>query len=48
MTNLLTLLGAIFYLGMAVIIAVAIVEQRRAARRQATELAPEEHVQKAA
>ena len=48
MTNLLTFLGAIFYVGMAVIIAVAMIEHWRAARRQATELAAEEHVQKAA
>jgi hypothetical protein len=48
MTNLLTFLGAIFYLGMAVIIAVAILEQQRAERRQKIELTPEEHVQKAA
>jgi hypothetical protein len=48
MKTLLTFLGAIFYLGLAVIFAVAIIEQWRVARRQATELAPEEHIQKAA
>jgi hypothetical protein len=48
MTSLLTFLGAVFYGGLAIILAVAIIEQRRAARRQAAEQAPEKPLQKAA
>jgi hypothetical protein len=48
MTTLLTFLGAVFYVGLTTIFAVAIIEQRRAARREATEPAHEECPQKAA
>jgi hypothetical protein len=48
MTNLLTFLGGIFYLGMAIIIAVAIVEHWRTTRRQTTEQVPAKQVEKAA
>ena len=48
MTNLLMFLGAVFYVGLAVIFAVPIIDKRRVARRQRTELADEERLQKAA
>ena len=48
MTSLLTFLGAVFYVGLAIILAVAIIEQRRAACRQATEQAQEKRLRKAA
>ena len=48
MTSLLTFLGAVFYVGLAIILAVAIIEQRRAARPQATEQAQEKRLRKAA
>ena len=48
MKNLLTVLAAIFCIGLAVIFVVAIIEQRRVARRQTTDLTQEKHLQKAA
>jgi hypothetical protein len=48
MTNLLTFLSALFYVPLAALIAVAIIEHLRVASRQTTELADEERLQQAA
>jgi hypothetical protein len=48
MTYLLAFLGAVYCVALAAIFAVPIFDRRRAARRQATELAIEERLEKAA
>jgi hypothetical protein len=48
MKNLLIFLGALFYVNLALIFAAAFIDQRRAARRQATEPKDDTSVQKAA
>lgn len=48
MTSLLIFLSAHFYVSLAIIVVVAIIEQRRVSSRPATELADEKRLQKAA
>lgn len=48
MTNLLMFLGAVFYVGLAAIFAVAFIEHRLAVSRRATELEHAKRLQKAA
>ena len=48
MTNFLTLLAALFFVPLAVLTGMAIIEYRQAVRRQTTESANEERLEKAA
>jgi hypothetical protein len=48
MANLSAFLAAAFFLPLAILSTLAIIDQRRAARRQTIELAHEERLQKAA